>query len=231
MRVDLPDSWLSVVGGELEQPYFRALSQFVDTERQHIAVYPPETDVFNALKHTPYEGTRVVLLGQDPYHEPGQAHGLCFSVHPGVPLPPSLRNIFLELKNDLGYAIPNNGYLVPWALQGVLLLNAVLTVRAHAPNSHRGKGWERFTDTIIRVVNAKESPVIFVLWGAAAQRKESLINTARHPVIHAAHPSPLSAHNGFFGSHPFSAINAALRAAGTAEIMWQIPAIESPPHP
>lgn len=222
MLVDLPKTWIHVVGEEMDRPYFHQLAAFVDAERERYAVYPPQVDVFNALKLTPYEQVRVVLLGQDPYHEPGQAHGLCFSVRPGVTLPPSLRNIFLELRNDLGCPLPNNGSLVPWAAQGVLLLNAVLTVRAHTPNSHRGKGWERFTDAIIRAVNAKDHPVVFALWGGAAQRKAGLITSARHTITRAAHPSPLSARRGFFGSRPFSAINAALRAAGEPEIAWQI---------
>jgi uracil-DNA glycosylase len=223
MRVDAPKSWLRMIGEELDQPYFHELAAFVDAERQRFAVYPPEADVFNALRLTPYTQARVVLLGQDPYHEPGQAHGLCFSVLPGVALPPSLRNIFRELRDDLGCPIPNNGYLVSWATQGVLLLNTVLTVRAHAPNSHRGKGWERFTDAIIRSVNEKNRRVVFVLWGAAAQRKAELITSARHVIVRAAHPSPLSARNGFFGSKPFSAINTALAAVGEPEITWQIP--------
>lgn len=223
MRIDLPEGWLRMVGDELDQPYFHQLVAFVDEERQRSAVYPPETDVFNALKLTPYDQVRVVLLGQDPYHELGQAHGLCFSVRSGIALPPSLKNIFRELRNDLGCPIPNNGCLVPWASQGVLLLNTVLTVRAHAPNSHRGKGWERFTDAVIRSVNAKDSPVVFALWGSPAQRKAALIAPARHPIVRAAHPSPLSARNGFIGSRPFSAINTALRAAGEPEIAWQIP--------
>ena len=223
MRVDAPKSWLRVIGEELDQPYFHELAAFVDAERQRFAVYPPEADVFSALKLTPYAQARVVLLGQDPYHEPGQAHGLCFSVLPGVALPPSLRNIFRELRDDLGCPIPNNGYLISWATQGVLLLNTVLTVRAHAPNSHRGKGWERFTDAIIRSVNEKNRRVVFVLWGAAAQRKVELITSARHVIVRAAHPSPLSARNGFFGSKPFSAINTALAAVGEPEITWQIP--------
>ena len=223
MRIDLPESWLRVVGEELDQPYFHKLSAFVDDERRRAAIYPPEADVFNALKLTPYEQVHVVVLGQDPYHEPGQAHGLCFSVRPGVALPPSLKNIFRELRNDLGCPLPNNGCLVPWAVQGVLLLNTVLTVRAHAPNSHRDKGWERLTDAVIRRVNEKDSPVAFALWGGAAQRKTELITPTRHPIVRAAHPSPLSARNGFFGSRPFSAINAALRAAGEPQITWQIP--------
>jgi uracil-DNA glycosylase len=165
----------------------------------------------------------VLILGQDPYHEVGQAHGLCFSVRPEVAIPPSLQNIYKELHDDLGCSIPNNGYLTSWAEQGVLLLNAVLTVRAHQANSHQGKGWENFTDAIIRAVNDKPDRVVFVLWGAYARKKKPLIDTSRHAVIESAHPSPLSAANGFFGSRPFSKINAALREAGKPEIDWQIP--------
>ncbi|HEX5690728.1 MAG TPA: uracil-DNA glycosylase, partial [Roseiflexaceae bacterium] len=165
----------------------------------------------------------VLLLGQDPYHDHNQAHGLCFSVRPGIRPPPSLANMFKELKDDLGCRVPNNGYLVPWAEQGILMLNAVLTVRAHTPNSHKGKGWERFTDAIIRAVSANDQRVVFVLWGGYAQKKLALIDAERHVVIQSAHPSPLSARNGFFGSQPFSRINAELRAAGRPEIDWQIP--------
>lgn len=223
MRVDLSESWRRVIGAELDQPYFHQLARFVDGERLRYGVYPPEADVFAALNLTPYERTRVVLLGQDPYHEPGQAHGLAFSVRPGVRLPPSLRNILMELRDDLGYPLPNNGDLVPWATQGVLLLNTVLTVRAHTPNSHHGRGWEQFTDAIIRAVNARDSAVVFALWGAAAQRKAALVTAARHSIMRAAHPSPLSARRGFFGSRPFSTINAALGAAGEPPIAWRLP--------
>jgi uracil-DNA glycosylase len=188
-------------------------------------VFPPEKDVFAALELTPYQNVNVLLLGQDPYHDDGQAHGLCFSVRPGIAPPPSLVNIFKELKNDVGFRIPNNGYLVHWAEQGMLMLNAVLTVRAHEPNSHKNKGWEVFTDTIIRAVNAKEDKVVFVLWGGYAQKKLGLIEDGRHTVVASAHPSPLSARSGFFGSKPFSRINAALREAGKPEIDWQIPDI------
>jgi uracil-DNA glycosylase len=168
----------------------------------------------------------VLLLGQDPYHDDGQAHGLCFSVQPGVKPPPSLQNMFQELQNDIGCKIPNHGYLVHWARQGMLMLNAVLTVRAHTPNSHKNKGWEKFTDAVISRVNEKDSPVVFVLWGAYAQKKIKLIDTGRHTIIQSAHPSPLSANNGFFGSRPYSKINAALRAAGKPEIDWEIPDID-----
>jgi uracil-DNA glycosylase len=223
MQIHLPGSWHSLLADELNKPYFHKLEQFVDQERQHYTIYPPEPEVFSALEITPYERVNVLLLGQDPYHDDNQAHGLCFSVRPGIKPPPSLVNIFIELHNDVGCRIPNNGYLVPWAKQGILMLNAVLTVRAHSPNSHKGKGWETFTDTIIRKVNEKDSPVVFVLWGNYAQKKLNLIDTNRHVIVQSAHPSPLSAKNGFFGSKPFSAINRALRDAGKPEIVWQIP--------
>jgi uracil-DNA glycosylase len=225
MLPQLPDSWQRVVGDELDKPYFLKLREFVDEERRTHTVFPPENQVFSALELTPYEKVNVLLLGQDPYHDEGQAHGLCFSVRPGVPPPPSLVNIFKELQSDVGCDVPNNGYLVPWAKQGILLLNAVLTVRAHEANSHKNKGWEKFTDAIIRSVSDKDDPVVFVLWGGYAQKKIKLIDTDKHTIIQSAHPSPLSARNGFFGSKPFSAINEALRAAGKPEIDWQIPEI------
>ncbi len=223
MLIDIPKEWRAQLADEFEKPYFQTLQQFVDEERQNYTVFPPEQDVFSALKLTPYKQANVFLLGQDPYHDNNQAHGLCFSVRPGIKPPPSLVNIFKELRSDVGFRIPNNGYLVPWAEQGMLLLNAVLTVRAHKPNSHKGHGWEIFTDAVIRAVNAREDPVVFVLWGGYAQKKRALIDTSRHTIIQSAHPSPLSANNGFFGSKPFSAINAALRAAGKPEIAWQLP--------
>jgi uracil-DNA glycosylase len=175
------------------------------------------------LKLVALDELRVLLLGQDPYHDDGQAHGLAFSVRPGIKSPPSLANIFTELKSDLDCHTPNNGYLVPWAKQGVLLLNAVLTVRAHQPNSHKNQGWERFTDAVIRAVNSRPDPVVFVLWGGYAQKKVPLVDTARHVIVQSAHPSPLSARNGFFGSKPFSKINTALRATGKPVIDWQLP--------
>jgi uracil-DNA glycosylase len=186
-------------------------------------VFPPEKDVFNALRYTAYEDVKVLLLGQDPYHDDGQAHGLCFSVPPGVAFPPSLANIFKELKEDQGFPRPNNGCLIPWAGQGVLLLNAVLTVRAHQPNSHKNKGWEKFTDAIIHRVGEKSERVVFLLWGNHAQKKAGLIDTSRHTIIATAHPSPLSAKRGFFGSRPFSMANTALAAAGRSTIDWRIP--------
>jgi uracil-DNA glycosylase len=221
----LPHDWLEALGAEFEKSYWPKLQSFVSEQRQEGSVYPPEEDVFSAFQLTPYEYVRILLLGQDPYHGPGQAHGLCFSVRPGIETPPSLRNIYKELHDDTGCKAANNGFLVPWAEQGVLMLNAVLTVRAHEANSHKGSGWETFTDAVIKQVNAKTDPVVFVLWGGYAQKKLPLIDTSRHSVVQSVHPSPLSARNGFFGSHPFSQINAALRASGGAEIDWQIPDI------
>ena len=223
MLVDLPLSWHDALASELAQPYFPRLAAFVDAEREQHQVFPPEADMFNALKTTRLEQVNVLLLGQDPYHNDGQARGLCFSVRPGIQPPPSLVNMFKELRDDLGYPVPNNGYLQHWAEQGVLMLNAVLTVRAHEANSHKGKGWERFTDAVISNVNEKGDQVVFVLWGNYAQKKLALIDTTRHVVVQSAHPSPLSARNGFFGSRPFSKINAALEAAGKPVIDWQIP--------
>lgn len=219
----LPDTWRPIVGDELDKPYFSALQEFVAEERRTQTVYPPAGEEFTALALTPYQGANVLILGQDPYHDANQAHGLAFSVRPGVKPPPSLANIFKELRDDLGCRIPNNGYLVPWAEQSILLLNAVLTVRAHQPNSHRGKGWETFTDAIIRRLSERDEPVVFVLWGAYAQKKVDLLDVDRHTIIRSAHPSPLSARSGFFGSKPFSAINTALRAHGKPVIDWQIP--------
>ena len=222
--MQLPETWMPVVGEELEKPYFPQLAQFVATEREgEIPIYPEDEDVFNALKLTPYENVNVFLLGQDPYHGRNQAHGLCFSVLPGASKPPSLMNMFNELRDDLGCRIPNNGYLVEWAEQGMLMLNAVLTVRHAQPNSHKGKGWEKFTDAVIRKVNEKSDPVVFVLWGGYAQKKLALIDQSRHRVVTRAHPSPLSAFNGFTGTKPYSEINAKLREIGKPEIDWQIP--------
>jgi uracil-DNA glycosylase len=223
MPPPLPASWQPVVGEELHKSYFQELTQFLDAERREHTVFPPKDQVFSALELTPYDKVRVLLLGQDPYPGEGQAHGLAFSVLPGVKPPQSLVNIFKELHDDLGCRIPNNGYLAPWAKQGVLLLNTVLTVRAHAPNSHKGQGWEKFTDAVIRKVNDRQDPVVFLLWGGHAQKKIKLIDTDRHPIVQMAHPSPLSARSGFFGSRPFSKVNDALRAAGKPPIDWQIP--------
>jgi uracil-DNA glycosylase len=214
--------WNPVLRGELEQPYWKDLQAFVATERATGPVFPPPEEVFAALHLTPYAAVKVLILGQDPYHGPGQAHGLCFSVRPGVPLPPSLVNIFTELEADLGIPPPRHGSLEPWARQGVLLLNAVLTVRAHRAASHAGKGWETFTDAVIRAVNDKPERVVFILWGAYARKKRGFVDTSRHVVIESAHPSPLSARNGFFGSRPFSRANAALVAAGREPVDWTL---------
>lgn len=223
MPLRLPAPWRAELGDQLRQPYFKTLAEFLARERKQYSVYPPEADVFNALKLTPFKDVKVVILGQDPYHDEGQAHGLAFSVRAGVTPPPSLRNIFKELQSDVGCPKPANGSLVPWAKQGVLLLNAVLTVRAHQPQSHRGKGWEKFTDAAIAAVGNKPDPVVFVLWGAPAQKKAPFIDTSRHVVLKSPHPSPLSAKTGFFGSRPFSAVNAALKAAGRSPIDWCLP--------
>lgn len=217
----IPESWLPVLGDEEKKPYYQELYRFVGEERRKYTVYPPGRDVFNALLYTPYDQVRVMIIGQDPYHDEGQAHGLAFSVQPGVPPPPSLVNIFKELHDDIGFRIPNHGCLIPWAQQGVLLLNAVLTVRAHQANSHQGKGWETFTDTVIRAVNRKETQVVFLLWGSYAQRKAELIDS-RHVILKAPHPSPLSASRGFFGCKHFSKANTALQAAGLPPIDWQL---------
>jgi uracil-DNA glycosylase len=221
--VSLSSSWQQVLRSELEQPYFQQLQAFLATERQTQTIFPPVADVFTAFQLTAYAQVKVLVLGQDPYHDDRQAHGLCFSVNPGIKPPPSLANIYKELQADLNCPIPNHGYLAAWAKQGILMLNTVLTVQAHNPNSHKNQGWEKFTDAVISKVNDKPDPVIFVLWGAYAQKKLALIDTDRHHVIQSAHPSPLSAYRGFFGSKPFSAINTALKATGQPEINWQIP--------
>lgn len=222
MAFHLPKDWQDVLAEEMEKPYLLQLKSFLEEERKLHTIYPSEEDLFSALMLTPYHQVKVLLLGQDPYHNEDQAHGLSFSVQPGVPQPPSLRNMFKELEEDLGYPRPNNGYLAPWARQGVLMLNAVLTVRAHQPNSHKNKGWETFTDAVIQKVNEKTEPVVFVLWGNYAKKKKKLIDTQKHTVIESAHPSPLSAKRGFFGSRPFSTINQALLNKGHSEIDWKI---------
>ena len=211
---------------ELNEPYYQELRKFLIDEYSTKKIFPNMYDIFNALHFTSYADTKVVILGQDPYHEPGQAHGLSFSVLPDVPPPPSLINIFKELREDIGCFIPNNGCLKSWAEQGVLLLNAVLTVRAHAANSHRGHGWEKFTDKIIRLLNDHERPLAFILWGRPARAKKSMITNPRHLIIESAHPSPLSASGGFFGSRPFSRVNKFLESIGETPINWQIPNVE-----
>jgi uracil-DNA glycosylase len=214
--------WNPILRGEFDKPYWNDLQTFVRAERERTTVYPPHEDVFAALHLTPYADTKVLILGQDPYHGPRQAHGLCFSVRDGVAKPPSLVNILQELHDDLGVPIPRQGCLDHWARQGVLLLNATLTVRAGQAASHQGKGWETFTDEVIRAVNAKQETVVFILWGAYARKKKPLVDLSRHVVIESAHPSPLSASNGFFGSKPFSRANAALVAAGREPVDWSL---------
>ncbi|MCB9638000.1 MAG: uracil-DNA glycosylase [Myxococcales bacterium] len=219
----IPADWRAILAEEFKKKYWAPLEAFVDEEYQTQTIYPPREQIFAALEATPYADTKVFLLGQDPYHQPGQAHGLCFSVSPGVTTPPSLKNIYKELQADLGCTIPNNGYLMPWAKQGLLMLNAVLTVRDSNPNSHKSKGWEKLLDAIIKKVNEKEDRVVFLLWGGYAKKKAKLVTNPNHVVIEGVHPSPLSASGGFFGSKPFSAINKSLEEAGKTPIDWQIP--------
>lgn len=218
----IDNDWLSVLNPEFRKPYYRNLYEFVKKEYNSTQVFPPSDDIFNAFHLTPLSEVKVVVIGQDPYHEPGQAHGLCFSVKPGVDIPPSLVNIYKELQDDLGCYIPDNGYLVKWARQGVLMLNTVLTVRAHRANSHQGKGWEEFTDAAIRALNTQDRPIVFILWGKPAQMKKSMLNNPNHLILEAPHPSPLSAYRGFFGSRPFSKTNAFLKEHGAEPIDWQI---------
>lgn len=220
--MQLPPSW-QALEEQMRQDYFRDLLLFLRREREHYHVYPAEPCVFAALETTPLANVRVLLLGQDPYHGAGQAHGLCFSVQQNVAVPPSLRNIYKELSADIGCPVPEHGCLTRWAEQGVLMLNTVLTVRANEANSHRNKGWETFTDAVIQAVNGKDENVIFVLWGNPARKKKKLIDDSRHFIIESAHPSPLSARRGFFGSRPFSRINQSLKANGHVEINWELP--------
>ena len=219
----MPTDWNPLLRDQFTQPYWAQLQGFVQHERRASVVFPPEAEVFSALHVTSYEDVKVFILGQDPYHGEGQAHGLCFSVRPDVQIPPSLQNIYTEMQTDIGVTPPTHGNVESWARQGVLLLNAVLTVQAHKAGSHRNRGWEIFTDQIIRVVNDKQERVVFLLWGAFAQKKKPLIDADRHVVIESPHPSPLSAHRGFFGSRPFSRTNSALTAAGREPIDWSIP--------
>lgn len=216
------NDWLTELEPEFHKPYYARLFQFVKEEYNSTQIFPPADDIFNAFHLTPLSQVKVVILGQDPYHNVGQAHGLCFSVRPEVDIPPSLVNIYKELHDDLGCRIPNNGYLVKWANQGVLMLNTVLTVRAHMANSHRGKGWEEFTDAAIAALNKQDRPIVFILWGRPAQTKERMLNNPNHLILKAPHPSPLSAYNGFFGSKPFSQTNRFLEEHGVAPIDWQI---------
>lgn len=218
----IKNDWLKAMNPEFAKPYYAKLYRFVTDEyRKHI-IYPPANDIFNAFHYTPLGKVKVVILGQDPYHGPNQAHGLCFSVKNGVDIPPSLVNIYKELNSDLGCYIPNNGYLKKWADEGVLLLNTVLTVRQGAANSHRNMGWEEFTDAAIRAVNEQDRPIVYMLWGRPARAKKTMLNNRKHLVLEAAHPSPLSAYNGFFGCRHFSQANEFLKANGESPIDWQI---------
>ncbi|EJQ45615.1 Uracil-DNA glycosylase [Bacillus mycoides] len=219
----LQNDWGPLLGSEFEKEYYQALAGFLKEEYEEHVIYPKKEDIFNALQYTSYENTKVVILGQDPYHGPNQAHGLSFSVQPGIKTPPSLLNMYKELRDEYGYEIPNNGYLVKWAEQGVLLLNTVLTVRQGEANSHKGKGWEHFTDRVIELLNEREKPVIFILWGRHAQAKKKLITNTNHHIIESVHPSPLSARRGFFGSKPYSKVNTILANMGGREIDWEIP--------
>lgn len=219
----LKNDWADALSEEFKKPYYRQLYQFVKEEYSKTTIFPPADDIFNALHYTPLSEVKVVILGQDPYHNVNQAHGLSFSVLPSQKqIPPSLQNIYTELHDDLGCAIPNNGFLEKWAKQGVLLLNTVLTVRAHQANSHQNKGWEKFTDAIIRAINEQDRPIVYLLWGRPAQAKVSMLNNPKHLILKAPHPSPLSAYRGFFGCKHFSQTNAFLKANGLKEIDWQI---------
>ena len=222
--VQLHESWLCRLQDQFEQEYMQQLRQFLLTRKRHQAViYPPGRQIFNALDSTPFDKVRVVILGQDPYHGPGQAHGLCFSVQPGVKIPPSLVNIYAEIESDLGIAPPAHGYLQSWAEQGVLLLNAVLTVERGQAGSHQGKGWETFTDAVVQLLNEEREGLVFMLWGNYAKRKGSVIDRRKHLVLNASHPSPLSAHQGFFGCRHFSQANDYLEKNGQPPIDWSIP--------
>jgi len=216
----LEESWKLALQEEFTKPYFLLLKDFLVEEKKHHVIYPPGKLIFSAFNHTPFTNVKIVILGQDPYHGKGQANGLCFSVSDGIPMPPSLVNIFKEIKNDLGYPIPKSGNLERWADQGVLLLNAMLTVRANEAGSHQGKGWELFTNSIIQHISLQKEGVVFLLWGKYAQAKETLIDSSKHHILKAAHPSPFSAYNGFFGCKHFSKTNAILVAQGKEEIDW-----------
>ena len=218
----IDNDWLVPLRAEFSKPYYAKLYKFVNEEYRTHTIYPKKEDVFAAYDTTKLADVKVLILGQDPYHEPGQAHGLCFSVNPGIEIPPSLVNIYKELQDDMGCYIPNNGYLLKWAKQGVMLLNTVLTVRAHYANSHRMKGWEEFTDATIAALNREDRPIVFMLWGKPAQQKAAMLNNPKHLVLRAPHPSPLSAYRGFFGCRHFSKANDFLKENGIEPIDWQI---------
>jgi uracil-DNA glycosylase len=222
MSIQLEASWLHVLQNEFEQDYMKALKTFLVEEQAHHTVYPPNSEIFSAFQHTPFHNVRVVILGQDPYHGPGEAHGLSFSVKKGVRVPPSLRNIYKELNSDLNIEPPPHGHLVEWAERGVLLLNTVLTVRHKTANSHKNKGWETFTDRAIQELSNQRENLVFILWGSKAKAKLSLIDTTKHHVIQSAHPSPLAVRYGFFGSKPFSKTNAYFQTIGQEPIDWSI---------
>ncbi len=218
----ISNGWLDAIGQEFNKTYYKELRNFILSEYKNYKVYPDAGDIFNAFHITDLEDVKAVIIGQDPYHNEGQAHGLCFSVKPGVAIPPSLINIYKELHDDMGYKLPNNGCLVKWAQQGVLMLNTVLTVRSHQANSHKGRGWEEFTDSVIRAINKQDRPIVFILWGVPARRKASMLTNPNHLILQAPHPSPLSAYRGFFGSKPFSETNMFLEKNGVKPIDWQI---------
>ena len=218
----ITNDWLVPLKPEFTKAYYRKLHQVIQEEYRSHKIFPPADDIFNAFHLTNFNDVKVVILGQDPYHNDGQAHGLCFSVKPEVEIPPSLVNIYKELKDDCGCSIPDNGYLIKWAKQGVLMLNTVLTVRAHQANSHRGFGWEQFTDAVIQLLNSQDRPIVFILWGAPAQKKKLMLDNPNHLILEAPHPSPLSAYRGFFGSKPFSKTNLFLEQNGILPIDWQI---------
>lgn len=220
--VNIGNDWDEILKEEFNKEYYLNLREFLKEEYEKFRVFPPSGDIFNALKYSSYSDTKVVIIGQDPYHEIGQAHGLCFSVNKGVPIPPSLKNIYKEIKNDLNIDEPNHGYLLDWAKQGVLLLNATLTVREAQPMSHKGKGWEILTDKIIASLNEREKPMVFILWGRNAKEKESLITNSNHLILTGSHPSPLSAHHGFFNLGYFSKANNYLRLTNQQEINWKL---------
>ena len=221
--VNIGNDWDTVLAGEFEKDYYKKLRSFLVSEYRSKTIYPDMYDIFNTLKLTPYSDVRAVILGQDPYHEPGQAHGLCFSVKKGVQIPPSLRNIYKELADDIeDFKIPGHGCLTEWGEQGVIMLNAVLTVRRGEANSHKGQGWEIFTDRVIELLNEREKPIVFILWGGPARAKKTLITGKQHLILEGAHPSPLSAHNGFFGGKYFSKANSFLVRSGETPINWQI---------
>ena len=220
MNVRIEESWKQKLTPEFEKDYFIKLTEFIRAEYASKTIYPPAKQIFNAFDHCPFDDVKVVIIGQDPYHGPGQAHGLCFSVTEGIPNPPSLQNIFKEIMSDLGKPMPANGDLTRWARQGVLLLNATLTVQAHQAGSHQRKGWEEFTDAAIRLLAEEREHLVFILWGAYAQKKGAFIDRSKHLVLASAHPSPLSAYNGFFGNKHFSRTNEYLKAHGITEIEW-----------